>query len=252
MLEPLGSRGLLGRIGVVQVLGLGQALGDQGLHRVGAAVEGEREFLPLGGGEVPEHEVGRVHPARRAADAEADPVVVTGAEGRGDRAQAIVAVVAAAQLQADPAERDVELVMEHPGPAGRPSAMSLRVRFDLKRAPIRSASRASTIWPTLCLVPAYSGPGLPSPTMIHRSSAIGCSNMLTGSAARPARPAPRQRTAAVTRPRLRPAPAGPRPGPRSPRRPRRSPRRTAPGSAARSRAGPAPRGRPRGWCPSAA
>ncbi len=50
--------------------------------------------------------------------------------------------------------------------------MSLRVRFALKRAPIRSASSARTIWPTLCLVPAYSGPGFPSPTMIHRSSAI--------------------------------------------------------------------------------
>jgi hypothetical protein len=104
---------------VVQVLSLGQALGDQGLDGVGAAIEGEREFLPLGRGEVPEHEVRGVHAARRAADAEADPVVVTGAEGRGDRAQSVVAVVAPAQLQADPAEGDVELVMQNHGPFGR-------------------------------------------------------------------------------------------------------------------------------------
>jgi hypothetical protein len=104
---------------VVEVLGLGQALGDQGLDGVGAAVEGEREFLPLGRGEVPEHEVGRVHAAGRTADSEPDPVVVTGAEGRGDRPQAIVAVVAAAQLQADPAEGDIELVVQNHGPFGR-------------------------------------------------------------------------------------------------------------------------------------
>jgi hypothetical protein len=104
---------------VVEVLGLGQALGDQGLDGVGAAVEGEREFLPLRRGEVSEHEVRRVHPARRAADPEPDPVVVTGAERRGDRAQAVVAVVAAAELQADGAERDVELVVQNHGPFWR-------------------------------------------------------------------------------------------------------------------------------------
>jgi hypothetical protein len=104
---------------VVEVLGLGQALGDQGLDGVGAAVEGEREFLPLGRGEVPEDEVGRVHAAGRTADSEPDPVVVAGAKGRGDRPQAIVAVVAAAQLQADPAEGDVELVVQNHGPFGR-------------------------------------------------------------------------------------------------------------------------------------
>src|SRR3984893_10852213 len=57
-------------------------------------------------------------------------------------------------------------------PESRPSAMSLRVRCALKRAPIRSARRWRTICPALCLLPAYSGPGLPSPAMIQRSSAM--------------------------------------------------------------------------------
>src|SRR5690348_3306820 len=55
-------------------------------------------------------------------------------------------------------------------PSRRPSAMSLRLRCDFSRAPARSASTVRTICPALCLVPAYSGPGLPSPTMIQRSS----------------------------------------------------------------------------------
>src|SRR6266702_610406 len=58
-------------------------------------------------------------------------------------------------------------------PARRPSAMSLRVRCALNRAPIRSASAAITMCPALCRVAAYSGPGLPRPTTIHRSSTAG-------------------------------------------------------------------------------
>src|SRR5450756_2579452 len=43
----------------------------------------------------------------RPADSEPDPVVVTGAERCRDRAQAIVAVITAAELQAHHAEREV-------------------------------------------------------------------------------------------------------------------------------------------------
>ena len=57
-------------------------------------------------------------------------------------------------------------------PASRPSATSLRVRCALNRAPIRSASRSTTICPALCRFPAYSGPGLPSPAISQRSSGI--------------------------------------------------------------------------------
>ncbi len=74
-----GSRDLH-RVDVVLVLGFYQALGDQRGHRIGGPVEGEGEFLALHRREVLQHERGRVHPARRAADADTDAVVVAGAE----------------------------------------------------------------------------------------------------------------------------------------------------------------------------
>ena len=44
-----------GLVGVVTILGRGQALGDQGLGGVGAAVQQQRQFLAFGGGEVAQH-----------------------------------------------------------------------------------------------------------------------------------------------------------------------------------------------------
>src|SRR5450756_3134897 len=75
-------------------------------------------------------------------------------------------------------------------PARRPSAMSLRVRCDLNLAPTRSASRPRTSCPALCLVPAYSGPGLPRPAMSHRSSAMIKSDTRPTSRTRPGRVQP--------------------------------------------------------------
>src|SRR5579859_547837 len=103
---------------VVLVLGGFQAVGDQGFGGVGGTVQVEVEVLALGGGEVAEDEVGRVHPAGRPADAEANPVVVRGAERLGDRAQAVVAVVATAELEPQRAGRDVELVVDDHDPVG--------------------------------------------------------------------------------------------------------------------------------------
>src|SRR4051794_17173387 len=40
-------------------------------------------------------------------------------------------------------------------------------------APVRRASSSRTIWPTLCRLPAYWGPGLPRPTTSHGPSLIG-------------------------------------------------------------------------------
>ena len=76
---PAGASELHG-VGVVFVLGFYQALGNQGFRRIGGTVEGEGEFLALYRGEVLQHEGGWVHAARRAADADADAVVVAGAE----------------------------------------------------------------------------------------------------------------------------------------------------------------------------
>src|SRR3954452_16198342 len=97
--------------GVHRVLGRLETAGQQQLGGVGGLDEQEVELLALGGGEVPEHEVGRVLPARRPADADADAEVVLGAAGAGDRAQAVVAALAAAALEPDGGERDVQLVV---------------------------------------------------------------------------------------------------------------------------------------------
>jgi len=74
-----GPRALY-RVDVVLVLGFYQAFGDQRGHRIGGTVEGEGEFLALHRREVLQHERGRVHPARRAANADTDAVVVASAE----------------------------------------------------------------------------------------------------------------------------------------------------------------------------
>src|SRR5690606_21818067 len=39
-----------------------------------------------------------------------------------------------------------------------------RARCVVKRPPVRCASSSTTIWPTLCRLFAYPGPGLPRPT----------------------------------------------------------------------------------------
>ena len=64
------------------------------------------------GGEVAQDEVGRVHPPGRPPDADPHAQVVLGAEGRGDRAQAVVAALSPTPLEADVARGDVELVVD--------------------------------------------------------------------------------------------------------------------------------------------
>ena len=58
-------------------------------------------LLALGRGEVLQDEVGGVLPAGRAADADAHAQVVLGAERLRDRAQPVVAALAAALLEPD-------------------------------------------------------------------------------------------------------------------------------------------------------
>jgi alkaline phosphatase D len=59
---------------MVEVLGLGQAAGDQGLGRVGRAVNEEGQVLALGRGEVDRRRVLRYFADRKVAN----PVVLTG------------------------------------------------------------------------------------------------------------------------------------------------------------------------------
>src|SRR6478735_7089537 len=89
---------------------------DDGLDGVGCVAEQERQLLALGLAEVTQDEVGGVLATRRAADAEADSEVVLRAHRLADRAQTVVASLAAAALEPDSAGVDVELVVEHDEP----------------------------------------------------------------------------------------------------------------------------------------
>ena len=83
-----------------------------------ASTDEQVELLALGRGEVLEHEVGGVLAARGAADADPHPQVVLGAGGAGDRAQPVVPALAAAALEPDDVEGEVELVV-HDDEVGR-------------------------------------------------------------------------------------------------------------------------------------
>ena len=127
-----------------------------------------------------------------------------------DVADAVVAAVPAALLQAHGVERDVELVVHDDEPLDRErvelhaapprarptcscSRWAWRSRASGRRgggtprrratascgvlnvAPRRDASSSATIWPTLCRLPAYCAPGLPSPTTSQVFSATASS-----------------------------------------------------------------------------
>src|SRR5262245_591006 len=107
------------RVGMELVLGGSQAEPDQRLDRVSGPLENERYLLALGGPEVAQHVVSRILPAGRAADSDPDPVVLTGAQRPGHRAEAVVPAVAATELEPDRPERQVELVVQDHDPGRR-------------------------------------------------------------------------------------------------------------------------------------
>src|SRR5215470_3941599 len=100
------------------VLGGREPLADQSLRRVSRPVQQERQLLALGRGEITQHERGGVHPSRRPADAEPEPVVLTCPERGGHRAQPVMTVVTAALLEPYGAKRDIQLVVDHQQPPG--------------------------------------------------------------------------------------------------------------------------------------
>src|SRR3954454_24187656 len=105
--------------GVDLVLRRLEAPGEQQLRGVGGLGDEEGELLALRGREVLEDEVAGVVPAGRAADADAHPEVVLRPGGAGDGPQPVVAALAAAALEADSRERQVELVVHHDEVSGR-------------------------------------------------------------------------------------------------------------------------------------
>src|SRR5258708_1727836 len=111
---PLVSRTLAGRVDLV--LGGSEPGGDQRFDRVGGPADDKRQFPALSRAEVTEHEVGRILPAWRPANADPDPVIVARPQGRRDRPQAIMAVVTAPELQPDRLERKLKRVVYHSRP----------------------------------------------------------------------------------------------------------------------------------------
>src|SRR4051812_24422901 len=95
-----------------------EAGGQQRLDRISSAVDVEVEFASFGGVESIEDEVGGVLAARGPAHPDANSVVVTGTDGASNRLEAVMAVVAAAELDPKVAIRDVELVMDDDQPVG--------------------------------------------------------------------------------------------------------------------------------------
>src|SRR5215475_11197384 len=100
------------------VLGGRESLADQSLRRVSRPVQQERQLLALGRGEITQHERGGVHPPRRPADAEPEPVVLTRPERGGHRAQPVMTVVTAALLEPYGAKRNIQLIVNHQQPPG--------------------------------------------------------------------------------------------------------------------------------------
>src|SRR6185437_15567112 len=89
----------------------GEAAREDRLHRVGGGADELGELLRLGAREVGEQVVGRVVPRRRAAHADPHARERGVAQICQQRADAVVAAVAAAGAQLETAERQVELVV---------------------------------------------------------------------------------------------------------------------------------------------
>src|SRR5687768_16744974 len=96
-----------------------EPVGDQFLDGISGPVDLQVELLALRTAEVAEHEGRGLHPPRRTADADPDPVELPGPEGAADGLEPVVPVVAAAELEPQAAEREVELVVDDDEPFQR-------------------------------------------------------------------------------------------------------------------------------------
>src|SRR5690606_18903768 len=98
--------------GVEALLGRREPVVSQRLDRVSSIRQKIGQHASLGRAEVTEHEVGGRLTPGWAADADAHAQKLGGSRGLDDVAEAVVAAVAAAPLQPNGVERDVELVVD--------------------------------------------------------------------------------------------------------------------------------------------
>ena len=105
------SRVGVGRAGVVAVHGGVDAVGDDALDRVGRLFDGDVHRLALALGDARQHVVGAALLRRRLADTDPHAHELVGVQVLFDRAQAVVAGEAAADLHPQHGRREVELVV---------------------------------------------------------------------------------------------------------------------------------------------
>ena len=129
--------------GVHGVLGGLQPLRDQQFGGVGGLLAERRTSGRSAAVKFSSTNDAPILAAGRAADADAHPLKVVGAQRRRHRPQAVVAGHAAAELQPDAAEVDVELVVDDHDVGGR-HRVELRQRPDLAARLVHVASAA---WP---------------------------------------------------------------------------------------------------------
>ena len=89
------------------------------LGRVGGVLAEQRNLRPLNGSERLQDEGGGIFSAGRTPDTDAHPLKIFGTQGGRDRAQPVVAAFAATELEPDPAEVDIQLVVQDDDIAGQ-------------------------------------------------------------------------------------------------------------------------------------
>ena len=97
--------------GVDAVLGRLQPQFDEQLGGVGGLLAERGNLGAFGGGEVLQHECRRILAPRRSADPDPYPLKVLGAQRGCNRAQPVVTTLAAADLQPDLTEVDIQVVV---------------------------------------------------------------------------------------------------------------------------------------------
>src|SRR5665647_2180635 len=102
-----------GSWGVPMLLRGEDAFSNQSFERVGGVADQQGHLAALRAGEVVKNVVRGVHAPGRTTDADAHAQIVPGANGLGDGAQAVVAALAAAELQPYVGEGDVEVIVDH-------------------------------------------------------------------------------------------------------------------------------------------
>lgn len=89
------------------LLGQSEAIFDEGFDGVRRILQLDRQLFALRGCVIRQHVIRDILPPRGPPDATSHPMEVSGAQRRAHRSQAVVPVVATAQLQPQTAERQI-------------------------------------------------------------------------------------------------------------------------------------------------